>query len=182
VAQRPRSQSHSRDAGGSRTHLNRVAAGRLAVWLQRHNSSHVPARNRTWSSTFAGSCANPAHSEDVMISRCPARESNPALRLRRPPCARHTREEPVNRCPCQESNLVFNLRRVACESGTLQGPKYRAGVQGFEPCPRVLEARCSPRSTPLSVIDRAPGAQARASAGSCFRNRDQLAFGTVPAV
>ena len=25
-----------RDAGGNRTHLNRVAAGRLAVWLQRH--------------------------------------------------------------------------------------------------------------------------------------------------
>jgi hypothetical protein len=24
-----------------------------------------------------------------------------------------------------------------------------AGAQGFEPCPRVLEARCSPRSTPL---------------------------------
>ena len=34
------------DAGGSRTHFNRVAAGGLAVWLQRHSlMSHVPARN-----------------------------------------------------------------------------------------------------------------------------------------
>src|SRR5258705_13325944 len=31
----PNRQSEGRDAGGSRTHLNRVAAGRLAVWLQR---------------------------------------------------------------------------------------------------------------------------------------------------
>ena len=30
-----RPRDRSRDAGGSRTHLNRVAAGRLAVWLQR---------------------------------------------------------------------------------------------------------------------------------------------------
>ena len=33
-----------RDAGGSRTHLNRVAAGRLAVWLQRQERN-VLARN-----------------------------------------------------------------------------------------------------------------------------------------
>ena len=39
------------------------AGSRRAVWLQRHAS--VLARNRTWSSTFAGSRANPAHSEDV---------------------------------------------------------------------------------------------------------------------
>ena len=76
-------------------------------------------------------------------------------------------------CPRQESNLVFDLRRVACRPShakgaveadgrtrtgmnllTRQGPHRSAtsagaGAQGFEPCPRVLEARCSPRSTPL---------------------------------
>jgi hypothetical protein len=31
-----------RDAGGSRTHLNRVAAGRLAIWLQRRKVMSMP--------------------------------------------------------------------------------------------------------------------------------------------
>src|SRR4051812_2897521 len=56
-----------RDAGGSRTHLDRVAAGRLAVWLQRH--CHVLARSRTWSTTSAKSRANPSPSEDVGFPR-----------------------------------------------------------------------------------------------------------------
>ena len=113
-----------RDAGGSRTHLNRVAAGRLAVWLQRQERAmsspgiepgprpsqgrmrirHTPrtsctriprpgigpglaasktavrpthsrgtggtsalARSRTWSATFGGSRANPAHSKGVSL-------------------------------------------------------------------------------------------------------------------
>jgi hypothetical protein len=55
----------------------------------------------------------------------PTRESNPALRLRRPPCAQHTRRESHNsligQYPRQELNLVFDLRRVACGSVTLQG-------------------------------------------------------------
>ena len=103
----------------------------------------------------------------------PTRESNPALRLRRPPCIRHTRGEAVE-CPRQESNPVFDLRKVACCPSHAEGPveadgrartgmnlltrqgphrsatSAGAGAQGFEPCPRVLEARCSPRSTPLS--------------------------------
>ncbi len=33
----------------------------------------VPARNRTWSSTFAGSRANPPHSKDVIVNRLPHR-------------------------------------------------------------------------------------------------------------
>ena len=141
---------------------------------------HVLARNRTWSPTFAKSCARPSHPEDIHRNRpaaeSPTRESNPALRLRRPPCVRHTREE-TTQCPCQESNLVFDLRGVACRPShakgsieadgrtrtgmnllTRQGPhrsatSAAAGAQGFEPCPRGLEARCSPRSTPLK---RAP--------------------------
>ena len=46
-----------KDAGGSRTHLNRSAAGGRAVWLQRP-TSNVLARNRTWSATFAESRAS----------------------------------------------------------------------------------------------------------------------------
>src|SRR5262249_35826292 len=125
---------------------------------------------------FAESCARPPHPEDKYRNRAadepPTRESNPALRLRRPPCIRHTRRESAQ-CPCQESNLVFDLRRVACRPSHAKGvtevdsrartgmdlptrhephrpiPSRVAGAQGFEPCPRVLEARCSPRSTPL---------------------------------
>ena len=43
------------------------AGSRLAVWLQRRMKS-VLARNRTWSSTFAESRANPPHSEDNSLS------------------------------------------------------------------------------------------------------------------
>jgi hypothetical protein len=92
-------------------------------------STNALARSRTWSPTFAGSCANPSHSEDVNSSdkrESPARESDPALRLRRPPCARHTRGERAQQCPRQESNLVFDLRRVACDSGTLRGQTVEA--------------------------------------------------------
>ena len=171
-----------RGAGGSRTRFCGFADRRLAVRLRRLecldplSEGHVLARNRTWSSTFARSCARPSHSEDndrnSNTHESPTRESNPALRLRRPPCVRHTRGEGAE-CPCQESNLVFDLRRVACRPShakgvikadgrtrtgmillTRQAPgrsatSAKAGAQGFEPCPRVLEARCSPRSTPL---------------------------------
>ena len=56
----------------------------------------------------------------------PARESNPALRFRRPPCARHTRKDSPNECPRQELNLVLDLRRVVCWSGTPRGLRSRA--------------------------------------------------------
>ena len=171
-----------RGAGGSRTRFRGFADRRPAVRLRRlacfgtPPEGHVLARNRTWSSTFARSCARPSHPEDYDRNRItekpPTRESNPALRLRRPPCVRHTRREKAE-CPRQESNLVLDLRGVACRPPhakgpneadgrartgmnllTRQGPHHSAtsagaGAQGFEPCPRVLEARCSPRSTPL---------------------------------
>ena len=71
------------DAGGSRTHFDRVAAGCRAVWLQRRDSAL--ARNRTWSSTFAGSRASPAHPKDSVVQQ-PAEESNPVLQNRSLPC------------------------------------------------------------------------------------------------
>ena len=106
------------------------------------------------------------------------------------PCGFEDRRAPdtlagiKDRCPCQESNLVFNLRRVACDSVTLKGPRsISAGAQGFEPCPRVLEARCSPRSTPLSA---SVARRARLSRQAmlpepvlCFKKLDQLSTGTI---
>jgi hypothetical protein len=172
-----------RGAGGSRTRFRGFADLRPAVRPRRlrrfdpPQEGHVLARNRTWSPTFARSCARPSHHEDFDRrgrSRAPTRESNPALWLRRPPCVRHTRGE-VAECPRQESNLVFDLRGVACRPShakaaieaddrtrtgmnlfTRQAPhrsatSAKAGAQGVEPCPRILEARCSPRSTPLKV-------------------------------
>ena len=42
------------------------AGSRLAGWLQRREVS-VLARNRTWTSTFAGLHANPTHPEDENV-------------------------------------------------------------------------------------------------------------------
>src|SRR4051794_1317533 len=118
-----------RGAGGSRTRFCGFADRRPAVRLRRPRSfgpppeGHVLARNRTWASTFAGSCARPSHPEDDEnrpAAESPTRESNPDLRLRRPPCVRHTRGETVE-CPCQESNLVFDLRGVACRPSHAKG-------------------------------------------------------------
>ena len=119
-----------RGAGGSRTRFRGFADRRPAVRPRRlacfgpPPEGHVLARNRTWSSTFAGSCARPAHPEDVHRNEAarepPTRESNPALRLRRPPCVRHTRGETAE-CPRQESNLVFDLRKVACRPSHAEG-------------------------------------------------------------
>ena len=60
--------------------------------IERTYRTSVPARNRTWSTSFAGSRANPAHSRDVLFSKYLARESNPVLWFRRPPCVPHTRK------------------------------------------------------------------------------------------
>ena len=71
---------------------NCFAGSCRAVWLQRQKSS-VLARNRTWSSTFAGSRANPPHSEDIYITvihQRPAEESNPVLQFRGLPCSSGT--------------------------------------------------------------------------------------------
>ena len=142
-----------RGAGGSRTRFCGFADRRPAVRLRRPRcfdpppEGHVLARNRTWSPTFAKSCARPSHPEDVYRNRTsaepPTRESNPALRLRRPPCVRHTRGETAE-CPCQESNLVFDLRGVACRPSHAEGasrsrrpgsnrhePAYKAGASPF---------------------------------------------------
>ena len=107
---------------------------------------HVLARNRTWASTFAESCARPSHPEDVEnkpVAEPPTRESNPALRLRRPPCIRHTRGE-SGRVPSpgvepglrpSESRVPSVTRqgheRSRRPGSNRHGPAYKAGASPF---------------------------------------------------
>lgn len=77
-----------RDAGGNRTHFRRVAAGRLAIWLQRPIS--VPARNRTWSTSFAGSRAIQYTSRTNAFST-PPRNRTPSRRFEVCDAVHHTR-------------------------------------------------------------------------------------------
>ena len=104
---------------------------------------HVLARSRTWSSTFAGSCAIPSHPEDDSIS--PARESNPAWRLRRPPCLPpHSRGA---RCIALARSRTWTStfggsRAVRHTPGALHVP---AGpTAGFEPAWACLQDRSLP--------------------------------------
>ncbi len=73
---------------------NRFAGGCRAVWLQRRVVFSVLAKNRTWSSTFAGSRANPAHSEDKSSSvQLPCRGIEPRLAVSKTAVlVRHTRK------------------------------------------------------------------------------------------
>jgi hypothetical protein len=100
-------------------------AGSMDRWEEIDTSPACPRQESNLVPDLRKVVCRPPHSED---SASPARESNPALRLRRPPCIRHTRRE----CPRQESNLVCDLRRVAC--GVRHTP--RATIKptaGFEP-------------------------------------------------
>ena len=107
---------------------------------------HVLARNRTWASTFAESCARPSHPEDVEnqhVAEPPTRESNPALRLRGPPCVRHTRGESERvPSPGVEPGLrpsggrVPSVTRRGHERSRRPGsnrhePAYKAGASPF---------------------------------------------------
>jgi hypothetical protein len=133
-----------RDAGGSRTHLNRVAAGRLAVWLQRHRTIENGTDIGTMPSPGIEPGPRPSQGR-VRIrhtprTRCradresPARESDPALRLRRPPCLRHTRGE--DRCrPGRDER-----------TGTMPSP-------GVEPGLRPSEGRVRFHHTPRAFLD-----------------------------
>src|SRR5262249_10769693 len=99
----------------------------------------------------------------------PTRESNPALRLRRPPCVRYTRGETAE-CPCQESSLVFELRGAACRP-TRQGrhqsrrpdsnrhePAYKTGASPFGHVDWSRDTRIGTREwTGRGVEPRFPG-------------------------
>jgi hypothetical protein len=104
--------------------LNRVAAGRLAVWLQRRlferprqelnlvlDLRRVVCDSVTLRGLDAVAIPHPGIEPGLAVSKTAV---HPA----------HSREVKTE-CPCQESNLVYDLRRVACESVTLQGQLKR---------------------------------------------------------
>jgi hypothetical protein len=61
----------------------------------------------------------PRTTDRIAFTERPARESNPASRLRTPQCVHHTRRDPY--CPRQESNLVRDLRKVVCRPSHYKG-------------------------------------------------------------
>lgn len=78
-------------------------------------SSNVLARNRTWSTTFAGSRAHPSHSEDSLVKKCPAEELNLVWQFRGLPCDPAHPQGISNQYPDLESNQDLDLRRVRCD-------------------------------------------------------------------
>ena len=89
------------------------AGSRRTVWLQRHRFS-VLARNRTWTSTFAGLHANPAHPEDVNFLAA-RRGVEPRLAVSRTAVRSGTLAGCVNQYPDLDLNQDLDLRRVQCD-------------------------------------------------------------------
>jgi hypothetical protein len=90
----------TKDAGGSRTHFDRVAAGCLTVRHQRRENQRTENGGQRTEKT------NPTKSDFY----------SPSSVL-----------SPRSHCPRQDSNLDFDLRTVVCQSVTLRG---RIGVRG----------------------------------------------------
>jgi hypothetical protein len=95
-----------------------------AVWLQRQFVNAL-ARNRTWSSTFAGSRANPAHPEDIsfILFSVPRRGVEPRLAdSKSVVLIHHTRKAQIAR-----SGIEPDLRtsEVLVRSGTLTGHRVQ---------------------------------------------------------
>src|SRR5439155_25526266 len=143
-----------RDAGGNRTHFDRVAAGCLAIWLQRRalSSSGVepdlrPSQGRVPSATPRG-------------QKHPGPDSNRDPDLRRVRCCplhHQDNQEPTAGFAPAWAGLRDRCLSVSSHIGlplTLPSPPLRgervgwgeAGVQGFEPCPAALVTACYTRT------------------------------------
>jgi hypothetical protein len=192
VASHPDGRSPARVLSGTAL-IGRDRVARVDRFLgPGHGGSTRPA-------TLARSCA----SATPRGPKRPARELNPASRLRTPPCLRHTRGE----CPRQESNLVCDLRRVACRPSHSKGtsrsrrpdsnrhsPASRTGALPFghvggsrgarirTKCASFGGSLLSQEHTPVDAPRSEPGpmVQASARAGSLVRNFVQLAASTPP--
>ena len=158
-----------RGSGGSRTRFRGFADRRPAVRLRRPGlqpSPGGPCPRQESNLVFdlrKVVCASvtPRGLRSKRAARePPTRESNPALRLRRPPCVRHTRGETAE-CPRQESNLVFDLRKVACRPSHAEGAieadgRARTGMN--------LLTRKAPHRSATSAVSR--GARSRTLSAS----------------
>ena len=133
-------------------------------------SMSVLARNRTWTSTFAGLHAHPAHPEDVVVLAA-RRGIEPRLAVSRTAVQSGTLAGCVNQYPDLDLNQGLNLRRVQCVPlhhrdkraddwictsicrltkpvpSSVEPRRRQARARGVEPRAPVLEAGCSPRST-----------------------------------
>jgi hypothetical protein len=102
-----------RDAGGSRTHFHRVAAGRLAVWLQRL----VVERPRQGSNLVYDlrgvACESGTLRGRTNLST-PPRSRTPSCRFVVCRAVRHTRRACVVEYPDLDSNQGLDVRRVRC--------------------------------------------------------------------
>ena len=107
-----------RDAGGSRTHWG--AALQAAAVPSGSSVTSVLARNRTWTSTFAGLHAHPAHPEDVNLVAA-RRGVEPRLAGSRTAVRSGTLAGCVNQYPDLDLNQGLDLRRVQCKSTTPSG-------------------------------------------------------------
>ena len=109
-------------------------------------SISVLARNRTWTSTFAGLHAHPAHPEDgnLLAAR---RGVEPRLAVSRTAVRSGTLAGCVNQYPDLDLNQGLNLRRVQCRSATPSGHVraddwIRTSICRFtKPVPYLVEPR-----------------------------------------
>ena len=86
-------------------------------------SFSVLARNRTWSTSFAGSRANPAHSKDMLLST-PPRNRTPSDRFEVCHVIHHTRRA------CSAARRGIEPRPTASEADMLSGTPTGHVVQG----------------------------------------------------
>ena len=111
-----------RDAGGSRTHSK--TALQAAAVPSGSSVTSVLARNRTWTATFAGLHANPAHPEDVFVLAA-RRGVEPRLAVSRTVVRSGTLAGcVVSQYPDLDLNQDLDLRRVQCKSPTPSGHEH----------------------------------------------------------
>ena len=146
-----------RDAGGSRTHSN--AALQAAAVPSGSSVTSVLARNRTWTSTFAGLHAHPAHPEDVNNLLAARRGVEPRLAVSRTAVRSGTLAGCVNQYPDLDLNQGLDLRRVQCKSATPSG--QAEPTTGFAPASAGLQDRCLPQSSHVGKPARVRGVEPR---------------------
>ena len=101
-----------RDAGGSRTHLDRTCS-RLACRLAPASQYQCPRQESNLVYDLRKVVCGPAHSEDMLSFSSPLRNRTPSCRSEVCRAVHHTRR-PCCQRPDLESNQDQNLRRIPC--------------------------------------------------------------------
>jgi hypothetical protein len=109
---------------------------------------------------------HPSHSEDADLRQSPTRESNPALRFRRPPCLHHTRREFLQKQGREDLNPIGEIWRLAALPGA------HPCRERFRPLPAMARASrnaTSLRPCVLAWSTKASTRVARASSSDAFQ-------------